>query len=50
MEILESVLWIALGFVPTLALLEIYDRVRKRTKKEIAAVMVKAPVPVLNPA
>jgi hypothetical protein len=50
MEILESTLWVALGFVPTLASLEIYDRLRKRTKKEISAVIVKAPVPVLKPA
>jgi hypothetical protein len=50
MEIFESTLWVALGFVPTLALLEIYDRLRKRTKKEIPTVMVKVPVPLLSPA
>ena len=29
MEIFESALWVALGFLPTLALLETYDRLRK---------------------
>jgi hypothetical protein len=32
MEIFEQVAWIAWGFVPTLALLEIYERVPKRRK------------------
>ena len=32
MEIFEQVAWIAWGFVPTLALLEIYERVAKRRK------------------
>jgi hypothetical protein len=43
MEILESTLWVALGFVPTLALLEIYDRLRKGRKKDPPAVMAKVP-------
>jgi hypothetical protein len=34
MEIFESTLWVALGFLPTLALLETYDRLRKGRKKE----------------
>jgi hypothetical protein len=38
MEILESILWVALGFVPTLALLEIYDRLRKGRKKVVKVV------------
>lgn len=32
MEIFESIGWIAWGFVPTLALLEIYERKVKRKK------------------
>jgi hypothetical protein len=32
MEIFEPVAWIAWGFVPTLALLEIYERMVKRKK------------------
>jgi hypothetical protein len=32
MEIFEQVAWISWGFVPTLALLEIYERVAKRRK------------------
>jgi hypothetical protein len=32
MEIFEQVAWVAWGFVPTLALLEIYERVAKRRK------------------
>lgn len=32
MEIFESVAWLASGFVPTLALLEMYERVAKRRK------------------
>ena len=43
MEIFESTLWVALGFLPTLALLETYDRLRKGRKKEIAAVTAKVP-------
>jgi hypothetical protein len=43
MEIVESTLWIFLGFVPTLALLEIYDRLRKGRKKDIPAVTAKVP-------
>jgi hypothetical protein len=35
MEILESISWVALGFLPTLALLEIYDRLRRGRRKEI---------------
>ena len=30
MEIFESVAWLASGFVPTLAFLEIYERIAKR--------------------
>ena len=30
MEILQSIAWIALGIVPTLAMLEMYDRLRKK--------------------
>ena len=33
MEIIESILWIALGFVPTLLLLETYDRLRTGRRK-----------------
>jgi hypothetical protein len=43
MEIFESVLWVALGFLPTLALLETYDRLRKGRKKEIPAVTATVP-------
>jgi hypothetical protein len=43
MEILESSLWVALGFVPTLALLEIYDRLRKEGKKSVVKVVGKFP-------
>ena len=32
MEIFESVAWLASGFVPTLALLEIYERITKRRR------------------
>jgi len=32
MAIFESISWIGLGFVPTLALLEMYDRLRGRKK------------------
>ena len=35
MEIVESILWVALGFLPTLALLEVYDRLRRGRRKEI---------------
>jgi hypothetical protein len=38
MEILESVSWIALGFVPTLLLLETYDRLRTGRKKSVLKV------------
>ncbi len=30
MEIFESVAWVALGFVPTLLLLEVYERMVRR--------------------
>ena len=43
MEIVESAFWVALGFLPTLALLETYDRLRKGRKKEIPAVKAKVP-------
>jgi hypothetical protein len=33
MEIFESISWVVLGFVPTLCLLEIYDRLVKGRKK-----------------
>jgi hypothetical protein len=44
MEILESISWVALGFVPTLALQEIYDRLRKGRKKVVGKVptLIKA--------
>jgi hypothetical protein len=48
MEILESTLWIALGFVPTLALLEIYDRLRRGRKKDLPAVTVKVPALIMG--
>jgi hypothetical protein len=32
MEIFESVAWLASGFVPTLAFLEIYERIAKRRR------------------
>jgi hypothetical protein len=32
MEIFESLAWLASGFVPTLALLEIYERVAKKKR------------------
>jgi hypothetical protein len=35
MEILESISWVAVGFVPTLLLLETYDRLRRRTRKAV---------------
>lgn len=38
MEIFESVSWIALGFVPTLVLLETYDRLRTGRKKSVLKV------------
>jgi len=47
MEILESILWIGLGFVPTLALLEKYDRLRQGRKKSVLSVVAK--VPTLTP-
>jgi hypothetical protein len=37
MEILESISWVSLGFVPTLALFEISDRLRRGRKKEVVA-------------
>jgi len=43
MEVVESTLWITLGFVPTLALLEIYDRLRKGRKKDLPAMTAKVP-------
>ena len=42
MEILEAIAWIALGFVPMLALLEMYDRLRGK-KKTILRVVGKVP-------
>jgi hypothetical protein len=42
MEILESISWVALGFVPTLALLEIYDKLR-RGRKKVLGVVGKVP-------
>jgi len=42
MEILELIAWIALGFVPTLATLEMYDRSRGK-KKTILRVVGKVP-------
>ena len=42
MEILESISWIGLGFVPTLALLEMYDTLRGR-RKTILRVVGKVP-------
>ena len=38
MEILESISWIGFGFVPTLAVLEIYDRLRIGRKKSVLKV------------
>jgi len=35
MEIIESVSWVALGFVPTLLLLETFYRVRIGRKKSV---------------
>jgi hypothetical protein len=43
MEILESSLWVASGFIPTLALLEIYDRLRRGRKKSVLKVVGKFP-------
>jgi len=43
MEIFESALLVALVFLPILALLETYDRLRKGKKKEIPAVTAKVP-------
>jgi hypothetical protein len=43
MEILESSLWVASGFIPTLVLLEIYDRLRKVRKKSVLKVVGKFP-------
>lgn len=44
MEILESISLVALGFVPTLALLEMCDRILKRkiTGKEIGGIENKS--------
>jgi hypothetical protein len=41
MEILESISWLGLGFIPTLALLEIYDRSRRGRIKSIPRVVGK---------
>jgi hypothetical protein len=38
MEALESISLIGLGFVPTLALLEIYERLRRGRKKSVVKV------------
>jgi hypothetical protein len=38
MEIRESISWIGFGFVPTLAVLEIYDRLRRGRKKSVLKV------------
>jgi hypothetical protein len=38
MEIIEYVSWIALGFIPTLLLLETFYRVRKGRKKSVLKV------------
>jgi hypothetical protein len=38
MEIIESISWIALGFVPTLLLLETYDRLRTARRKSVLKV------------
>jgi hypothetical protein len=35
MEILESISWVAVGFVPTLLSLETYDRLRIGRKKSV---------------
>jgi len=35
MEMVESIAWVVLGFVPTLCLLEIYDRLSKGRKKSV---------------
>jgi hypothetical protein len=43
MEILESISWIGLGFVPTLGLLEIYDRLRRGRLKSMLRVVGKVP-------
>jgi hypothetical protein len=43
MEILESISWVSLGFVPTLALFEISDRLRRGRKKEVVAGTPKVP-------
>ncbi len=42
MEIHQSIAWIALGFVPTLAILEMYDRLRGK-RKTILRVVGKVP-------
>jgi hypothetical protein len=38
MEILESISWIGFGFVPTLAVHEIYDRLRRGRKRSVLKV------------
>jgi hypothetical protein len=48
MEILESISWIGLGFVPTLALLGIYDRLVKGTKKSVLSVVGKGPTQTMT--
>jgi len=40
MEIIESISWVTIGFVPTLALLEINDKLRKGRRKEIVSGLV----------
>jgi hypothetical protein len=35
MELLESISWVAVGFVPTLLLLETYARIRTGRKKSV---------------
>jgi len=43
MEILESISWLGLGFIPTLSLLETYDRLRRGRKKTVLRVVGKVP-------
>jgi hypothetical protein len=38
MEMIESVSWVALGFAPTLLILETYDRLTKGIRKSILRV------------
>jgi hypothetical protein len=46
MEILETISWVALGFVPMLAVLEIYDRLR-RGRKKVLKVVGKIPTLII---